>query len=35
VWDAAYQQAVTRANLWSQQSQFSGAPYTEELAIRW
>ena len=35
VWDAAYQQAVTRGNLWTQQSQFSGAPYTEELAIRW
>jgi hypothetical protein len=35
VWDAAYQQAVTRGNLWTQQSQFSGAPFTEELAVRW
>ena len=35
VWDAKYQQAVTRANLWSQQSQFSGAPYTAELAVNW
>lgn len=29
--DAVYQQAVTRANLWSQQSTYSGAPYREEL----
>jgi len=35
VWDAKYQQAVTRANLWTQQSQFSGAPFTAELALRW
>lgn len=30
--DTAYQQAVTRANTWTQQSTFSGAPYTEEMA---
>ena len=29
--DAKFQQAVTRANLWTQQSQFSGAPYRAEL----
>jgi len=32
--DAAWQQAVTRANLWKQQSDYSGAPYTEEPACR-
>lgn len=31
-WDAKYQQVVTRANLWAQQSQYSGAPYTQELS---
>lgn len=29
--DAKFQQAVTRANLWTQQAQFSGAPFREEL----
>lgn len=32
VWDAKYQQAVTRANLNTQQSTYSGAPYTQEMA---
>ena len=32
VWDAKYQQAVTRANLNKQQSDYSGAPYTQELS---
>ena len=32
VWDAKYQQVVTRANLWKQQSDFSGAPYTQEMS---
>lgn len=32
VWDAKYQQAVTRANTWKQQSDYSGAPYTEEMS---
>jgi hypothetical protein len=31
-WDAKYQQAVTRANLNTQQSTMSGAPYTEEMS---
>jgi len=31
-WDAKYQQAVTRANLNTQQSSYSGAPYTEEMS---
>lgn len=31
VWDAKYQQAVTRANLWKQQSDYSGAPFRAEL----
>lgn len=31
-WDAKYQQAVTRANLWKQQSDYSGAPFTSELS---
>ena len=31
--DAAYQQHVTRANLWQQQSQYSGAPLRAELAV--
>ena len=31
-WDAKYQQAVTRANLNKQQSDMSGAPYTEEMS---
>jgi hypothetical protein len=31
-WDAKYQQAVTRANLQKQQSDYSGAPYTEEMS---
>jgi hypothetical protein len=30
--DAAWQQVVTRANLWKQQSDYSGAPYVAELA---
>lgn len=32
IWDAKYQQVVTRANLWQQQSSYSGAPYTEEMS---
>jgi hypothetical protein len=32
VWDAKYQQAVTRANLSKQQSDMSGAPYTAEMS---
>jgi len=31
-WDAKYQQAVTRANLNTQQSTYSGAPYAEEMS---
>lgn len=31
--DAAWQQAVTRANLWKQQSDYSGAPYRAEMAV--
>jgi len=31
-WDAKYQQAVTRANLNTQQASYSGAPYTEEMS---
>lgn len=31
-WDAKYQQAITRANLNKQQSDFSGAPYVEEMS---
>jgi len=31
--DAAWQQVVTRANLWKQQSDYSGAPYRAELAV--
>jgi hypothetical protein len=31
-WDAKWQQAITRANLWKQQSDYSGAPYRAELA---
>jgi len=30
--DAAWQQVVTRANMWKQQSDYSGAPYRAELA---
>jgi len=30
--DAAWQQAITRANLWKQQSDYSGAPFRSELA---
>lgn len=30
--DAQYQQVVTRANTWTQQSQYSGAPMREEMA---
>jgi hypothetical protein len=30
--DAQWQQQVTRANLWKQQSDYSGAPYREEMA---
>lgn len=30
--DAKFQQAVTRANMWSQQSTYSGAPYRAEMA---
>ena len=32
VWDAKYQQVVTRANLWKQQSDYSGAPLAQELS---
>lgn len=32
--DAAFQQVVTRANLWKQQSDYSGAPFREEMAVR-
>lgn len=32
--DAAYQQVVTRANTWKQQSDYSGAPFVEEMAVR-
>lgn len=31
--DAQYQQVVTRANTWTQQSQYSGAPFREEMAV--
>lgn len=30
--DAKWQAAITRANLWKQQSDYSGAPYRQELA---
>lgn len=33
--DAKYQEAVTRANLWTQQSQYSGAPFRAEMAVSW
>jgi len=33
--DAKYQEAVTRANLWTQQSVYSGAPFRAELAVNW
>lgn len=33
--DAQWQQTVTRANLWKQQSDYSGAPFREEMAIRY
>jgi hypothetical protein len=33
--DAQYQQVVTRANLWKQSSDYSGAPFVEELAVSW
>lgn len=32
--DAAWQQAITRANLWKQQSDYSGAPYRAEIAVQ-
>ena len=32
VWDTKYQQAVTRANLEKQQSDYSGAPYVQEMS---
>lgn len=32
--DTAYQQAVTRANTWTQQSTYSGSPYVSEMAAR-
>jgi hypothetical protein len=32
--DAQWQQVITRANLWKQQSDYSGAPYREEMAVR-
>lgn len=32
--DAAWQQVVTKANLWKQQSDYSGAPFREEMACR-
>lgn len=31
--DAQWQQTITRANLWTQQSQYSGAPYRELPAV--
>jgi hypothetical protein len=31
-WDAAWREAVTGANLWKQQSDYSGAPFRAELA---
>jgi hypothetical protein len=31
--DAAYQQVVTRANMWKQQSDYSGAPMVAEMAV--
>jgi hypothetical protein len=31
--DALWQQAITRANLWKQQSDYSGAPFRAELAV--
>jgi hypothetical protein len=31
--DAQWQQAITRANLWKQQSDYSGAPFRAELAV--
>ena len=31
--DAQFQQVVTRANLWKQQSDYSGAPYRAEMAV--
>ena len=35
VWDTKYQQHVTRANLNKQQSDYSGAPYVQELSGVW
>ena len=32
--DAQWQQVVTRANLWKQQSDYSGAPFVAEMATR-
>jgi hypothetical protein len=32
--DAEYQQAVTRGNLWTQQSVYSGAPFRAEMAVQ-
>lgn len=32
-WDTEWQRVVTQANLWKQQSDYSGAPFREELAI--
>jgi hypothetical protein len=32
MWDAKYQQVVTRANLWKQQSDMSGAPFATEMS---
>jgi hypothetical protein len=32
--DGQWQQTVTRANLWKQQSDYSGAPFREEMAVR-
>jgi hypothetical protein len=32
--DGAWQQVLTRANLWKQQSDYSGAPFREEFAVR-
>ena len=31
--DSQFQQVVTRANLWKQQSDYSGAPYRAEMAV--
>lgn len=32
-WDTEWQRTVTQANLWKQQSDYSGAPFREEMAV--